>query len=189
MVTIELAPPGARTEACLRLARNLDDGFNEGGLETMAADLPEQRTVVAIDDGNGGDGESDGRTREDGDGDDRGGDDGDEDDGTPDDGDVAGFVSIDEHGPKVSELGWFAVRDDRQGEGIGTRLLAAVYDDRRAADVELLTVKTLADTVEDENYARTRAFYEKEGFLHVETIDPFPGWDPGNPCAIYVKPL
>jgi GNAT superfamily N-acetyltransferase len=182
----------------------------------MAADLPEQRTVVAIDDGNGGDGDDGSGVDDDGNGggdgghddrdgddgdeedetsdgdgghDDRDGDDGDEDDGTSDGGDVVGFVSIDERSPKVSELGWFAVRDDRQGEGIGTRLLAEVYDDRRAADVELLTVKTLADTVEDENYARTRAFYEKEGFLQVETIDPFPGWDPGNPCAIYVKPL
>jgi hypothetical protein len=23
----------------------------------------------------------------------------------------------------------------------------------------------------------------------LEIIDPFPGWDPGNPCAIYVKAL
>lgn len=106
-----------------------------------------------------------------------------------DDGEVVGFVSIAERNPNVSELGWLAVADERQGEGIGTDLLAAVYDDRRAAGIELLAVKTLADTAEDENYARTRAFYEKEGFRHVETIDPYPGWDPGNPCAIYVKPL
>jgi GNAT superfamily N-acetyltransferase len=154
MVTIERTKAGARTEDCLRLARKLEEGFNENGLATMAEDLPGQRTVVALDDG-----------------------------------DVVGFVSIDECNPNVSELGWFAVAEDRQGEGIGTELLADVYDDRRAAGVELLAVKTLADTVESENYARTRAFYEKEGFRHVETIDPFPGWDPGNPCAIYVKPL
>jgi len=154
MVTIVREATGNRTGDCLRLARALDQGFNENGLAAMATDLPDQRTVVALDDG-----------------------------------DVVGFVSIEECNPNVSELGWFAVADDRQGEGIGTELLADVYDERRAAGVELLAVKTLADTVESENYARTRAFYEKEGFRHVETIDPFPGWDPGNPCAIYVKPL
>jgi len=154
MVTIEREAAVNRTGDCLRLARGLDEGFNENGLATMADDLPDQRTVVALDDG-----------------------------------DVVGFVSIEECNPNVSELGWFAVADDRQGEGIGTELLAEVYDDSRAAGVELLAVKTLADTVESENDARTRAFYEKEGFRHVETIDSFPGWDPGNPCAIYVKPL
>jgi hypothetical protein len=32
----------------------------------------------------------------------------------------------------------------------------------------------------------TRAFYERNGFVHVDTIDPLPGWPPGNPAAIYV---
>lgn len=105
------------------------------------------------------------------------------------DDEVAGFVSVAERNAHVTEIGWLAVADDWQGEGIGTALLAAVYEDRRGAEVELLSVKTLAPTVDNDTYARTRAFYEKEGFRHVETVDPFPGWEPGNPCAIYVKPL
>ncbi len=24
---------------------------------------------------------------------------------------------------------------------------------------------------------------------HLETVDPYPQWEPGNPCAIYVKAL
>jgi hypothetical protein len=27
------------------------------------------------------------------------------------------------------------------------------------------------------------------GFIHIDTIDPLPGWSPGNPAAIYVVAL
>ncbi|WP_049981095.1 hypothetical protein [Halolamina rubra] len=76
------------------------------------------------------------------------------------------------------------------GEIIGSVDAKDAVADRLAADgVELLTVKTLAATVDDDHYARVRSFYERAGFRHVETIDPYPEWEPGNPCAIYVKPL
>ncbi|HEX5290374.1 MAG TPA: hypothetical protein VFX25_16040 [Streptosporangiaceae bacterium] len=35
----------------------------------------------------------------------------------------------------------------------------------------------------------TRAFWERNGFVHVDTIDPLPGWEPGNPAAIYVAAI
>jgi hypothetical protein len=38
-------------------------------------------------------------------------------------------------------------------------------------------------------YEATRAFWERNGFIHVDTIDPLPGWEPGNPAAIYVAAL
>lgn len=57
------------------------------------------------------------------------------------------------------------------------------------ADVRLLEVKTLADRAGYGPYIRTRRFYAWAGFVHLDTIDPFPGWDPGNPCAILVKVL
>jgi len=106
-----------------------------------------------------------------------------------DDDDLRGFASIDRRSPAVAELAWLAVRQDAQGTGVGSRLLDAVADRLAADGVELLTVKTLAATVDDEHYARVRSFYEAAGFRHVETIDPYPEWEPGNPCAIYVKPL
>ncbi|GAB7093270.1 hypothetical protein JCM30237_04220 [Halolamina litorea] len=105
------------------------------------------------------------------------------------DGELLGFVSIDDSGPAVAEVAWFAVRSDSQGAGIGSRLLEAVTDRLAAGGVRLLSVKTLAATVDDDHYARVRSFYEGAGFHHVETIDPYPEWEPGNPCAIYVKPL
>jgi len=35
----------------------------------------------------------------------------------------------------------------------------------------------------------TRAFWERNGFVHIDTIDPLPDWEPGNPAAIYVAAL
>lgn len=53
----------------------------------------------------------------------------------------------------------------------------------------MLQVKTLAPTVEYAPYEGTRTFYEAMGFRLLEIIDPFPGWEPGNPCAIFAKAL
>lgn len=102
---------------------------------------------------------------------------------------LVGFASVTDHGPKVCELRWMAVRETHRNQGVGTRLLDRVCERMVADGGRLLTVKTLADTVSFEPYVRTRAFYENRGFLHVETVDPYPDWGPGNPCAIYVKPL
>jgi hypothetical protein len=38
-------------------------------------------------------------------------------------------------------------------------------------------------------YEATRVFWERNGFVHVDTIDPLPGWKAGNPAAIYVAAL
>jgi hypothetical protein len=35
----------------------------------------------------------------------------------------------------------------------------------------------------------TRAFWEHRGFRQVDCIDPLPGWQPGNPAAIYIAAI
>jgi hypothetical protein len=32
-------------------------------------------------------------------------------------------------------------------------------------------------------------FWERRGFVQIDRIDPMPGWQPGNPCALYVAAL
>jgi hypothetical protein len=54
---------------------------------------------------------------------------------------------------------------------------------------EFFTVQTLDPSASYEPYEATRAFWESCGFLHVDTIDPLPDWQPGNPAAIYVAAL
>jgi hypothetical protein len=52
-----------------------------------------------------------------------------------------------------------------------------------------VTVKTLDSSAGYAPYEATRAFYEHNGFVHVDTIDPLPGWPPGNPAAIYAAAI
>ena len=55
--------------------------------------------------------------------------------------------------------------------------------------VQVVEVKTLDRSAEYAPYNSTRRFWEARGFVHIDTIDPLPGWEPGNPCAIYVAAL
>jgi ribosomal protein S18 acetylase RimI-like enzyme len=100
---------------------------------------------------------------------------------------VIGFTTIQSKNSRVGEISWMAVKPERQHQGVGTLMIDQIVSDLKSEGVRLLKVKTLASTVEYAPYALTRRFYESRGFMHLETIDPYPEWEPGNPCAIYVK--
>lgn len=102
---------------------------------------------------------------------------------------IVGFACVLRKSSPVAEILWMAVEKDRRRRGVGSMLLDAASRELATAGVRLLMAKTLAPDVEYAPYEATRRFYEKKGFIHLETIDPYPGWDPGNPCAIYVRVL
>jgi ribosomal protein S18 acetylase RimI-like enzyme len=104
-------------------------------------------------------------------------------------GEVAGFALVERRGERIAEICWLAVGPEFRGQGVGSALLAEVFETLRSAGVELLEVKTLSAKADYPPYEATRRFYERAGFLHLETVDPYPGWGPENPCAIYVKAL
>jgi ribosomal protein S18 acetylase RimI-like enzyme len=102
---------------------------------------------------------------------------------------VAGFALIERRGEKVAEIRWLAVGSEFRGQGIGSALVAEVFEMLYSAGVELLEVKTLSAKSDYQPYEATRRFYERAGFLHLESIDPYPGWGSEDSCAIYVKVL
>jgi len=102
-----------------------------------------------------------------------------------DDGKILGFVCIKEKSNKVIELEYFAVDIDNHHKGIGTKIIK--YVENKLAKDKIIVVKTLDDSSDYEPYARTRAFYEKNGFLKIDVVDPYPGWSEKCPCAIYIK--
>jgi GNAT superfamily N-acetyltransferase len=102
---------------------------------------------------------------------------------------IDGFITLDKKSDAVQEIGWLAVDPKAQSDGLGSQLIEAAERSACDAGAALLEVKTLAPKEGAANYDGTRRFYERHGFACVEIIDPFPGWDPGNPCAIYVKGL
>ena len=106
---------------------------------------------------------------------------------------IVGFAIINEKSDYVAEISWMAVKSERHRQGIGSALVDHLDVDLKSQGFRVLEVKTLATHADisgfERTYAKTKQFYEKVGFLHLETIDPYPAWEPGNPCAIYIKIL
>jgi ribosomal protein S18 acetylase RimI-like enzyme len=103
------------------------------------------------------------------------------------DANAIGFLSIKQHSNVTVEAYVLGVLPNKHRQGIGRSLFA--YAERHLVDngVRYLTVKTLAATNSDPNYANTRRFYEAIGF---EPLEIFPTlWDSGVPCLFMVKPL
>jgi ribosomal protein S18 acetylase RimI-like enzyme len=106
-----------------------------------------------------------------------------------DDGVVLGFAIVDRRSPEVAEILWAAVQTERRGMGLGTTLVDGVLDSLKADGVLLVELKTLDKSAGYEPYKATISFWEGRGFIQIDVIDPLPGWQPGNPCAIYVARL
>jgi len=53
--------------------------------------------------------------------------------------------------------------------------------------IRFMTVKTLAASHPDPNYAKTRRFYEAIGFLPLEVLPTL--WGCSNPCLLMLKPV
>jgi GNAT superfamily N-acetyltransferase len=79
------------------------------------------------------------------------------------------------------------VLESHHRQGIGRRLLSIV--ERYCADNSFLylTVKTLDSSAIYEPYEKTRAFYQKMGFIPLEVFKMF--WNEENPCLFLVKRL
>ena len=102
---------------------------------------------------------------------------------------VDGFVLVEQRYPRAVEILYAAVRPAARRRGVGAALVGAALAAAREAGVLLAEVKTLDASSGYEPYRATRAFWESQGFVQVDCIDPLPGWDPGNPSAIYVAAL
>jgi ribosomal protein S18 acetylase RimI-like enzyme len=99
---------------------------------------------------------------------------------------IAGFAVAQRKSAGGAEILWIAVDRARRGRGAGTVLLSHVLDDLAAAGISVVEAKTLDRSAGYLPYQATLAFWERRGFVQIDTIDPLPGWQPGNPAAIYV---
>jgi len=106
-----------------------------------------------------------------------------------DSGAVTGFAVTARKSPGAAEILWIAVDAAQRGRGHGTRLLSHVLDHLATAGISVVEAKTLDRSSGYRPYEATRAFWERNGFIHIDTIDPLPGWRPGNPAAIYIAAL
>lgn len=105
------------------------------------------------------------------------------------DGEVIGFAIVDRRSAHAAEILWMAVAATQRGSGVGTRLLNHVLGELIESGFAVVEVKTLDARAAYEPYLATRAFWERAGFVQIDTIDPLPDWQPGSPAAIYVAAL
>lgn len=100
---------------------------------------------------------------------------------------INGFVSLRQHFPQSAEIHCIAVHAQARGRGIGQQLLAHTQAWAEAQGVRFLQVKTLADSHPSPEYAQTRAFYERAGFVPLEVFATL--WSPQNPCLQLIMHL
>lgn len=98
-----------------------------------------------------------------------------------------GFLSLKIHNPCSAEIYVMGVKKDFHRKGVGKRLLQKAEEYLRKNRFHFLTVKTLSPSAEDENYAKTRVFYQSMGFYPLEEFKTF--WDENNPCLFMIKVL
>ena len=102
---------------------------------------------------------------------------------------VIGFVIVERRGARAAEILWAAVDADRRGGGLGSRLIDHALAELGADGVQIVEVKTLDPSADYAPYDATRAFWLARGFVQFDTIDPLPGWPPGNPAALLAVAL
>jgi GNAT superfamily N-acetyltransferase len=98
-----------------------------------------------------------------------------------------GLLTLVRHTAFAAEIDVMAVKPDHQRQGVGRAILDRAEHLLAEDGVEYLQVKTLADTVDYEPYARTRAFYVACGFRPLQVFPDL--WDPENPALQLVKRL
>jgi ribosomal protein S18 acetylase RimI-like enzyme len=102
---------------------------------------------------------------------------------------VIGFLLVERRYSSTAEITFAAVLPDRQRAGVGTALVDTALGSLAHEGVAVVEVKTLDASSGYEPYVATRAFWERRGFHQIDCVDPLPGWQPGNPSAIYVAAL
>lgn len=101
------------------------------------------------------------------------------------DGRVLGFITLYVDEGRVN-IGWMGVLPDRQGQGIGARLIAAAEAYCRERGIPELATYTLGDAVDYAPYAATRAFYFAKGFTVYQRSQTD---NPGCPEEIKIKKM
>lgn len=106
-----------------------------------------------------------------------------------DDGTLAGFLTMAHPFPQTWEIAWMAVAPLLHRQGVGRLFVEAStsYGRSMGGAGGLLVVKTLSAADPSPEYAATRAFYARLGFVPVAEVPEH--WGPENPCVILARPL
>lgn len=100
---------------------------------------------------------------------------------------TAGFISVNKHNSSTAEIHVIGVLEKFHRQKTGEELVRVAEESLLKEGFKFFSVKTLSELREDENYAKTRKFYLKMGFLPVEVFKTL--WGEHNPCLFMIKNL
>ncbi|MDR0272160.1 MAG: GNAT family N-acetyltransferase [Clostridiales bacterium] len=100
---------------------------------------------------------------------------------------AVGFVAIKIHSKFSSEICVIGILKTHHSQGIGKKLIECCELFCKENKIEFLTVKTLDESRECEEYNKTRLFYLSAGFKPLEVFPTL--WDEDNPCLLMAKCL
>lgn len=100
-------------------------------------------------------------------------------------GDLLGFLTLREHFPEAWEVHCIAVRASERGRGVGKALHLHVERWLAARGARVLQVKTMAAACPSPEYAQTRVFYSRIGYVALQEFPEL--WGPHLPVLQLVK--
>lgn len=83
---------------------------------------------------------------------------------------LAGFISINKHFQFAAEVHVIGILEEFHHQGLGRKLSEAAENSLQTEGFKFIQVKTISENRVDENYAKTRQFYLKMGFVPFEEI-------------------
>jgi GNAT superfamily N-acetyltransferase len=104
-----------------------------------------------------------------------------------DGGRMIAFATVRKHFDQAYEVHCIAVRAGERRRGCGIALLTAAESWARHEGGRFIQVKTLAANHPSPEYADTRSFYERAGYVPLEVFPEL--WSKSNPCLQLVKAL
>jgi len=99
-------------------------------------------------------------------------------------GEVVGFVALKEN-PVSFDMYVLGVLKSHHRMSIGKQLVEYAEEYAKSSLKKYMTVKTLSADHPDPNYQKTRLFYERMGYEHLEVLKTL--WDENNPCLYMIK--
>jgi putative hydrolase of HD superfamily len=98
-----------------------------------------------------------------------------------------GFISLNKHNNYTAEIHVMGVLESHHRQHVGQMLITEAENFLSENNFQFLQVKTLSESRENEEYHRTRKFYQKMGFIPVEEFKTL--WGNDNPCLLLIKAL
>ncbi len=100
---------------------------------------------------------------------------------------IIGFLSLRPTSNYALEIYVMGVKREYHRQGIGKTMIGYAIEYAKQHNYAFITVKTLDASRENEEYAKTRFFYESVGFIPIETFQTL--WDENNPCLFLILPF